>query len=68
MKCKACGYIYDHDYSGPDWKEAEIGDEEFIQIYGTFFINDKYSYYDEKIQIGLYICPKCNTVVADVNY
>ena len=61
MKC-VCGYEYETEWIG---KSLEIvaGDEPFIAIdtKATVCGND---YYRTQRDIDLYICPKCNTVLA----
>lgn len=62
--CPACNY-----QQGTDWFTTpitKVGNEEFIEIIGTFRVkNDGYSYGD--YEVGLYACPKCGCVhmVAD---
>jgi rubredoxin len=66
-KCGACGYVYDVNYTGPDYREVYNGDEPFREINGSFTVKSKYSDYGDSIEeISLYICPKCFNVIADL--
>jgi hypothetical protein len=59
MKTCVCGYK-----RGSSWDKDEnhIGDEDFINIVGMFFIEQKWS---EKHEVQIYACPKCGTLKMD---
>jgi len=58
MKCAACLYEYDFDYTVKDGFKILIGDEEFIHISGNFY---KHEDFEDK-RIRLIACPKCKTI------
>lgn len=63
MKCKACGYEYEIDYSTLSAKPIS-GDEKFIHIIGSFHVENTGWNYGEHV-VSLMACPKCNTVILN---
>jgi ABC-type ATPase with predicted acetyltransferase domain len=63
MICKACNYEYKYDYCD---STAIKGDEEFIKINGYFTRDLRYEYASETVQVYLYGCPKCGSVVINL--
>jgi hypothetical protein len=59
MKTCICGYK-----KGEPWLEDEkdIGDDEFIPIFGMFF---KENSYGDKKEVHIIACPKCKTLKLD---
>ncbi len=60
MKCKACGYEREVDYSEQPTKYT--GDEDFIRIIGSFHVKNA-EWHGGEHTVSLLACPKCNTVV-----
>ncbi len=50
-----CGYAYRRKVL----EEDDLGDEEFIQVEGSFTITREY---ESTRKVRLYACPKCDTV------
>ena len=59
-QCKACGYAYADEYNEDGYRQAVIGDEDFIEL-GLTTKKDN-GYYERVIEERLYACPKCGTV------
>lgn len=74
MKCPSCDYEYEDKYTFNGY-EVIKGDKEFIDIYTehSFLIDnpEECSYgdynYESKIKAHLKACPKCKTVILDMN-
>lgn len=62
-ECKACGYKAGEEYDYDEDRLTKYGDEEFIEIGGSFHVSkgDYYTPYIEKVK--LYACPVCKTVI-----
>ena len=73
MLCKACGYEHKGKWEYDGYKNI-IGDEKFIDILTEhkFKIENpvecEYGDYDyqDYVNIGLQACPKCHTVILNV--
>lgn len=63
MKCTACGYEYKYEIQLKPTYEKKIlaGDEEFIKLISTIFVESD-NYYHTKYEVSLCACPKCKTV------
>jgi len=58
-------------YSHEDWKDEakeneryigkRLGEEEFIEVEGTFLIKNS-GWYCSTREVSLYACPECNTI------
>lgn len=59
MLCRACGYEYIFRYEGPECIEFRRGDEPFKKVVGPYIVNKDRT-------INTYICPKCGTLIADL--
>lgn len=68
MKCPVCNYSnkeFELDEEKLEYVDVSSGTEEFYEIQGTFFWNDKSLYYDVYNNIKvvrLYGCPNCSAV------
>jgi hypothetical protein len=64
MECKACGYWRRLEYVNREevWTG---GEKDFINIQGDFAIEDEET--SERIFVALYACPKCKTIILDLD-
>jgi len=64
MKCYACEYEYEEDWTKEVGTIVTKGDEKFITINGMFLVENS-GWNGGKHEIYLYACPKCQTVRID---
>ncbi len=73
MVCKACGYEHKGEWAKDGYNNI-VGDQQFINVMSEhkFKIDNprerEYGDYDyqEYINVELYACPKCHTVLMDI--
>lgn len=74
MKCPCCSYKHEGEYTFDGYKSTK-GDDKFIEIYTEHQIfvdnprdctHEDYNYKD-KVKADLKACPKCNTVILDID-
>jgi len=60
MRCASCGYRREYDIE--EEKMINKHDDEFIEIKGNFIMKNA-GYHQSLVEVGLYACPKCKSVI-----
>ena len=60
MKCPACKHIHEYNLETNKW-EGKL----FRRIINNAFAIERKNYWDEHEDVDLYVCPKCNCVIAE---
>jgi len=59
MRC-VCGYEYKEEYIKMGEYKVTIGDEDFIEVIGSFHTQEKA--WEREERVSIWACPKCKTI------